>query len=265
MKPGVSSWLSQVSDKWTMISRLCTISLVFSSNFGCFYFEYFSIDSKETIVDLDCVKNHSLIQKTRIFFILNLLIRYSLHLLRVPLLHTILYLSEYTLTFSHRKKNNLITGFTMKICTRLMKAIGMAAILLRAGLRLQRQKELYYFLIWWVLDSPASRLSHILYDLSTTMNQTQKLVHWSSSTVVHSPKKLGNFHVMCQYLLSFLIALFNSQGRDIWSRSRAVPITSEILLGNPAVKVVAVDLFLRIHAYSRAVTLVHGHLVMCCR
>lgn len=36
----------------------------------------------------------------------------------------------------------------MKICTHLMKAIGMAAVLLRAGLRLQRQKELYYFLIW---------------------------------------------------------------------------------------------------------------------
>lgn len=103
-KPGVSSWLSQVSDKWAMISRLCTISLVFSSSFCCFYFEYFSIDSKGTIVDLDCVKNHARIQKTRIFFILNLLIRYSLHLLLVPLLHTILYLSEYTLTFSHRKK-----------------------------------------------------------------------------------------------------------------------------------------------------------------
>lgn len=36
----------------------------------------------------------------------------------------------------------------MKMCTHLMKAIGMAAILLRAGLRLQKQKERYNFLTW---------------------------------------------------------------------------------------------------------------------
>lgn len=36
----------------------------------------------------------------------------------------------------------------MKMCTCLMKAAGMAAILLRAGLRLQRQMEHYYSLIW---------------------------------------------------------------------------------------------------------------------
>lgn len=34
----------------------------------------------------------------------------------------------------------------MKMCTRLMKAVGMTAILLRAGLGLQKQKERYYFL-----------------------------------------------------------------------------------------------------------------------
>lgn len=97
------------------------------------------------------------------------------------------------------------------MCTHLMKAVGMAAVLLRAGLRLQKQMERYYFLIWRVLDSPASGLSHILYDLSITMNQTQKLVCWSFSTVVHHPETLSDSRVMCQYLLSFLTPHFNIQ------------------------------------------------------
>lgn len=66
-KPGDSSWLSQVSDEWTNISRLCIISLVFTSHFYCFYCEYFSIDCKGTIMDLACGRNHSHIWKTRIF------------------------------------------------------------------------------------------------------------------------------------------------------------------------------------------------------
>lgn len=56
------------------------------------------------------------------------------------------------------------------MCTCLMKAAGMAAILLKAGLRLQRQMEHYYSLIWWVLDSPAWRWFHILCDLSISVN-----------------------------------------------------------------------------------------------
>lgn len=55
------------------------------------------------------------------------------------------------------------------MCTCLMKAARVAAILLRAGLRLQRQMEHYYSLIWWVLNSPARRLFD-LYDLSITEN-----------------------------------------------------------------------------------------------
>lgn len=58
--------------------------------------------------------------------------------------------------------------------------------------------------------------------------------------------------------------LFNFQGWDIWSRSRAVPITSEIMLMNTAMKTeVAVDLLLRIHTWPHAITPVHGCLMMC--
>lgn len=58
-KPGVFSWLSHVSDKWITISGLHTISAVISSKFYCFYCEYFSFDSIETMVDLDSGRNHS--------------------------------------------------------------------------------------------------------------------------------------------------------------------------------------------------------------
>lgn len=62
-KPGVFSWLSHVSDKWITISGLHTISAVFSSKFYCFYCEYFSFDSVGIMVDLDCGRNHSHINK----------------------------------------------------------------------------------------------------------------------------------------------------------------------------------------------------------
>lgn len=105
-KPGQSSWLSQVGDELTRISRLCTFSLVFAS--CCFYCEYFSTDCKGTIVDLKCGGSHSYIWQTKDFLIFNLLISSLLHLLLVPLFLTIPYLSEYTLTFLYREKNNFI-------------------------------------------------------------------------------------------------------------------------------------------------------------
>ena len=122
-----------------------------------------------------------------------------------------------------------------------------------AGLKSQRQKERCYFLIWWVLDSPASQLSHILYDLSISMNQTQKLICWSSSTDSHSPEMLSNFYVICQYLLSFFTTLFNIHGQNIWRRSRVVPIR----LSDPAHE----------HSYENwgicGFIAVHPHIVSC--
>lgn len=81
------------------------------------------------------------------------------------------------------------------MCTCLMKAAGMADILLRAGLRLQRQMKHYYSLIWWVLDSPASRLFHILYDLSITVNGSVQGQVWQNleqtGLVEHVPNHAG--------------------------------------------------------------------------
>lgn len=196
----------------------------------------------------------------------------------------------------------------MKMCPCLLKAIGMAAILLRAGYKDRRNIVISWsgkcllvisHPIWLIHKCDAK--TYVCLNSSTVVQSRD--IRWfpshvpMASLLPHTPLLLslaacifhpashpdgssstagGRAQPLCAELLEWILAWrmwLNFQGQDLlkknkerfWSRSREVPITSEILLLNTSMKIeITVDLLLYIHIPSqRIMTPIHRCWIVC--